>query len=105
MTTFDKREDAFEKKFVHEREAEFTIQVRKVKLLAEWAAQKMQYDAKRAAQYVEELIQQQVGKKTTEEVIQHILKDFNRLGLAISEQLVHQQSVAYEKQVRQELGL
>ena len=40
-TTFDKREDGFEKKFAHDEELRFKASARRNKLLGMWAAEKM----------------------------------------------------------------
>ncbi len=41
MSTFDKREDGFEKKFAHDEELQFKANARRNKLLGLWAAEKM----------------------------------------------------------------
>ena len=41
MTTFDKREEGFEKKFAHDEELQFKASARRNKLLGMWAAEKM----------------------------------------------------------------
>jgi hypothetical protein len=41
MTTFDKREEGFEKKFAHDEELRFKATARRNKLLGLWAASKM----------------------------------------------------------------
>src|SRR5208283_1360159 len=41
MSTFDKREESFEKSFVHEEELHFRAEARRNKLLGLWAAQKL----------------------------------------------------------------
>ena len=41
MTTFDEREQAFEKKFAHDQDLKFRAEARRNKLLAEWAAAKL----------------------------------------------------------------
>ena len=41
MTTFDKREDAYEKKFAHDEELRFKANARRNKLLGLWAAEKL----------------------------------------------------------------
>ena len=41
MTSFDKREDAFEKQFAHDEELRFKATARRNKLLGLWAAEKM----------------------------------------------------------------
>ena len=42
MTTFDKREEAFEKKFAMDEELKFRAEARRNKLLAQWVAEKGQ---------------------------------------------------------------
>ena len=41
MTTFDKREEGFEKKFAHDEELRFKASARRNKLLGLWAAEKL----------------------------------------------------------------
>ena len=41
MTTFDKREEGFEKQFAHDEELRFKANARRNKLLGLWAAEKM----------------------------------------------------------------
>ena len=41
MTTFDKREEGFEKKFAHDEELKFKANARRNKLLGLWAAEKL----------------------------------------------------------------
>src|ERR1700736_738187 len=38
MTTFDKREEAFERKFAHDEELKFRATARRNRLLGQWAA-------------------------------------------------------------------
>ena len=49
MTTFDKREDGFEKKFAHDEELRFKASARRNKLLGMWAAEKMGMTRERGA--------------------------------------------------------
>ena len=41
MTTFDKREEAFEQKFAHDEEIAFRARMRRNKLVGLWAAEKL----------------------------------------------------------------
>jgi hypothetical protein len=41
MTTFDKREEAFEKKFVIDEELKFKAEARRNRLLGLWVAEKL----------------------------------------------------------------
>ena len=43
MTTFDKREEGFEKKFAHDEELRFKANARRNKLLGLWAAEIERY--------------------------------------------------------------
>ena len=46
MTTFDKREEGFEKKFAHDEELQFKAKARRNKLLGLWAAEKWAFPAR-----------------------------------------------------------
>ena len=41
MTTFDKREEGFEKKFAVDEELKFKAEARRNKMLGHWAAEKL----------------------------------------------------------------
>ena len=56
MTTFDKREEAFEKKFVVEEELRFKAEARRNKLLGLWAAEKLGKSGPAADAYAKEVI-------------------------------------------------
>ncbi len=51
MTTFDKREDAFEKQFAHDEELKFKATARCNKLLGLWAAEKLGLSGAEADSY------------------------------------------------------
>ena len=41
MSTFDQREESFEKRFAHDEERQFRAEARRNKLLGLWAAEKL----------------------------------------------------------------
>ena len=51
MTTFDKREEGFEKKFAHDEELRFKATARRNRLLGQWAAEKLGLAAEEAARW------------------------------------------------------
>ncbi|KQU19027.1 hypothetical protein ASG63_07705 [Methylobacterium sp. Leaf94] len=51
-TTFDERERAFESRFAHEEELRFQARVRRNRLLATWAAERMHLTGDAASAYV-----------------------------------------------------
>ena len=51
MTTFDKREEAFEQQFAHDEELQFKATARRNKLLGLWAAEKLGLSGAEADSY------------------------------------------------------
>jgi hypothetical protein len=56
MTTFDKREEGFEKKFAIEEELKFKAEARRNKLLGLWAASLLGKSGEAAAAYASEIV-------------------------------------------------
>ena len=56
MTTFDKREEGFEKKFAHDEELRFKANARRNKLLGLWAAEKLGLTGDAADAYAKEVV-------------------------------------------------
>ena len=56
MTTFDKREDAFENKFAHDAELQFKAEARRNKLLGLWAAGLLGKSGAAAEAYAREVV-------------------------------------------------
>ena len=56
MTTFDKREEGFEKKFAHDEELRFKANARRNKLLGLWAAEKLGLSGAEADAYAKEVV-------------------------------------------------
>jgi hypothetical protein len=56
MTTFDKREEGFEKKFALDEELKFKAEARRNKLLGLWTAEKLGLSGDAAAAYAKEVV-------------------------------------------------
>ena len=56
MTTFDKREEGFEKQFAHDEELKFKATARRDKLLGLWAAEKLGLTGPAAEAYAKEVV-------------------------------------------------
>ena len=56
MTTFDRREEGFEKKFAHDEELRFKAMARRNRLLGEWAAEKLGLSGDEAAAYAKTVV-------------------------------------------------
>tara|TARA_R100000322_G_scaffold22153_17_gene15029 strand:+ start:5742 stop:6143 length:402 start_codon:yes stop_codon:yes gene_type:complete len=77
MSTFDKREDGFEKKFVHDEEMRFKAAARRNKLLGLWAAEKMGLSGDAAEAYAQEVVAADFEEAGDEDVFRKIRQDFD----------------------------
>jgi hypothetical protein len=60
MTTFDEREQAFERQFVHEDDRRFQERARRNRLLARWAAERMELGPDAASRFTDSFVAQTV---------------------------------------------
>ena len=85
MSTFDKREDAFEKKFAHDEELRFKAVARRNKLLGLWAAEKLGKSGADADAYAKEIIAADIAEAGDEDVVRKLRHDFDAAGVAQSD--------------------
>ena len=83
MTTFDKREEGFEKKFAHDEELRFKANARRNKLLGQWAAEKLGLTGDEAAAYAKEVVMSDFEEAGDADVFKKVRKDFDAKGVAI----------------------
>ena len=86
MTTFDKREEGFEKKFAHDEELRFKANARRNKLLGLWAAEKMGLSGAAADAYAKEVVVADFEEAGDDDVFRKVRKDFDAKGVAQSDQ-------------------
>ena len=86
MTTFDKREEGFEKKFAHDEELRFKANARRNKLLGLWAAEKMGLSGTAADAYAKEVVVADFEEAGDDDVFRKVRKDFDAKGVAQSDQ-------------------
>jgi len=77
MTTFDDREDKFEKKFAHDAELRFKAEARRNKLLGLWAAELLGKTGDDAQAYAKDVIKADFEEAGDEDVFRKIRKDFD----------------------------
>jgi hypothetical protein len=85
MTTFDKREEGFEKKFAHDEELRFKANARRNKLLGLWAAEKMGLSGPAADAYAKEVVVADFEEAGDDDVLRKVSKDFKAKGVAQSD--------------------
>jgi len=86
MTTFDKREEGFEKKFAHDEELRFKASARRNKLLGLWAAEKMGLAGPAAEAYAKEVVMADFEEAGDDDVFRKLRKDFDARAVAQSDQ-------------------
>jgi len=86
MTTFDKREDGFEKKFAHDEELQFKANARRNKLLGLWAAGKMGLSGVDADVYAKDVVMSDFEEAGDHDIFRKIRKDFDAKKVAASDQ-------------------
>ena len=80
MTTFDKREEAFEQQFAHDEELKFRATARRNKLLGLWAAEKLGLTGAQADSYALSVVMAEL-EDTNHDVAGKIRKDFAAKGV------------------------
>jgi len=85
MTTFDKREEAFEQQFAHDEELRFKATARRNKLLGHWAAEKLGLTGAEADSYALAIVMSEIEDVGDRDVLHKIRKDFDAKGVAQSD--------------------
>ena len=81
MTTFDKREEGFEKKFAHDEELRFKAMARRNKLLGLWAAGVLGKSGADAEAYAKEVVLSDFEESGDNDVLRKVVADLNGKGI------------------------
>ena len=84
MTTFDKREEGFEKKFALDEELRFKANARRNKLLGLWAAEKLGKKGADAEKYAKDVVMTYLDHKGNDAMIEKLTKDMGKAGIHIT---------------------
>ena len=82
MTTFDKREQAFEAKFARDEDLRFKSMARCNKLLGNWAAEQLGLTCDVAAAYADDLVTTNLQAQTIDEVLAKVSRDLAPKGIS-----------------------
>ena len=89
MTTFDKREEGFEKQFAHDEELRFKAMARRNKLLGLWAAGVLGKSGADAEAYAKEVVLADFEEAGDGDVLRKVTKDLQAKG--VTEQQIRAQ--------------
>ncbi|HEY7299394.1 MAG TPA: DUF1476 domain-containing protein [Xanthobacteraceae bacterium] len=84
-TTFNKREEDFEKQFAHDEELRFKAIARRNKLLGLWAAAKLGLTGADAESYAKDLVMAEFQPAGNEDVFGKLRADFDAKGVVQSD--------------------
>ena len=87
MTTFDKREEGFEKKFAIDEEQRFKAEARRNKLLGLWAAPQLGMSSDSANTYAKEVVNADF-EEAGDGVFRKVKGDLDAKGIATTEVLL-----------------
>ena len=85
MSTFDKREEGFEKKFALDEEQKFKAEARRNRLLGMWAAEKLGITGDAATAYAREVVAADFEEAGDGDVVRKVLGDLTAKGNAVTE--------------------
>lgn len=83
MTTFDEREQGFERKFVLDQDLEFKATARRNRLLGEWAAGLMGLAT--VEEYARAVVKSDFEQPGDEDVLRKVAGDLKGSGVSVSE--------------------
>ena len=84
-TTFDKREEGFEKQFAHDEELKFRAIARRTKMLGLWVAERLGLSGTEAENYARSIVLAEFEQGGDSAVIAKIRKDLEAKGIVQSE--------------------
>jgi len=84
MTSFDEREQNFEKKFKHDQELRFKTIARRNKLLGHWVAARLGLDPAAAEAYAKTVVEAEFEGPGGVGVREKVLKDLSAKGISMS---------------------
>ncbi|MGE0230929.1 MAG: DUF1476 domain-containing protein [Flavobacteriaceae bacterium] len=88
MSTFDKREDSFERKYAHDEELRFKAEARRNKLLGVWAAGLLGLSGTEAQDYAKSVVMADFQEAGDHDVFRKVFGDLQAAGVDQSEHQV-----------------
>jgi hypothetical protein len=85
MSTFDKREEGFEKKYALDEEQKFKAEARRNRLLGMWVAEKLGMTGDAATAYAKEVVASDFEEAGDGDVVRKVLGDLTAKGIAMTE--------------------
>jgi hypothetical protein len=101
MTTFDDREQAFEKKFALDAETAFRVAARRNRIVGEWAAGLLGLTGDAAADYARSIVLTDLEEPGDEDIVRKLIADL--AGTGTEEDTIRARIAAAEPLARAEV--
>jgi hypothetical protein len=88
MSTFDKRQEGFEKKFALDEEQKFKAMARRNRLLGLWAAEQLGITGDAAAAYAKDVVAADFEEAGDADVLRKVAADFAAKNVSVTEQAI-----------------
>jgi hypothetical protein len=85
MTTFDKREEGFEKRFAVDEELKFKALARRNRVLGLWVAEKLGLSGDAATAYAKDVVAADFEEKGDDDVLRKVEKDLAAKGIELTQ--------------------
>src|SRR5438105_1093803 len=99
MTTFDKREEGFEKKFALDAEQQFKAEARRNKLLGLWVAEKLGLSGDAANAYAREVVAADFEEAGDRDVARKVMNDLSAKDITISKAIADMMPSPYSSSI------
>jgi hypothetical protein len=103
MTTFDEREQGFERKFVLDQDQEFKAAVKRNRALGAWAAGLMGLTGARIEEYSKAVVKSDFELPGDEDVLRKVFEDLKGAGVSVTEGDVRMKMAEFLAQAREQV--
>lgn len=101
MTTFDEREQGFERKFALDQEQDFKAHVHRNRALGKWAAGLMGLEGAHVDEYAKAVVKSDLELPGEDDVLRKVFEDLKGSGVAVSEAEVRMKMAELLAQARE----
>ncbi len=91
MAGFEERQQAWEQKIKQDSEFRFKVEMRRNKLLGEWAAAQLGLEGDDAEAYINDVVQSDLEEAGDDDVVRKVRGDFEAKGIAEDENAIRAQ--------------
>jgi len=103
MTTFDERENAFEKMYAHDAEMQFKADARRDKLLGLWAAEKMGLADDAAQAYAKSVVIEDLKEPGDEDVFRKVSADLAEKDAGVTDDELRRRMVDFMTEAKTQI--